>query len=132
MAKTPQTAPEGARRPTDEPPPPPPPPKREISEDRPPPLNQKADVRDLQAWHIEVALFHLKQVNPDVMHNDLLGAWGKLTNNVVLMTAALEALREKMPECPFCHKTENVSRASKGGFWCNEYGCGAFAFINED
>lgn len=127
MAKEPQHAPEGARRP-DAPPPPPPPRKRgEVTNDRPPPLNQKADVRDLQAWHIEVALFHLKEVNPDVMHNDLLGAWGKLTNNIVLMTAALKNLQAKMPICPFCHKNENVSRASKGGYWCNEYGCGAFS-----
>lgn len=95
MAKTPQHAPEGARR-DDAPPPPAPPSPRSLKDPprpiMPDPVDQKADVQDLQKWHIGVALFHLKEVNPDVMQNELLDAWGKLTNHVVLMTDALDKL----------------------------------------
>ena len=76
MAKQPTEAPDDAKKP--DPPP------------RPTPIDEKTRIQALQLFHIEVALHHLKEVNPDLLPNDVLEDWGLLTNGVILLSATLE------------------------------------------
>lgn len=49
----------------------------------------RAEKRELQYWHIRVALYHLRQVQPDCLDGVLVKAWGKLLAQLEILITAL-------------------------------------------
>lgn len=49
----------------------------------------REEKRELQYWHIRVALYHLRQVQPDILEGALAKAWGKLLGQLEIMITAL-------------------------------------------
>ncbi len=49
----------------------------------------RKEKRELQHWHIRVALYHMRQVQPDILSGPLIKAWSEVLRHLELLTTAL-------------------------------------------